>query len=86
MNRRKFLEYAGQSSLLLGLPALSPQFGSDTFRAVPARIEIPGARPLLNTPLAQQYFGTGAGPFWVAGRFPEPIQNTVCKLFGLRQT
>ena len=69
INRRKFLEYVGQSSLLLGLPALSPQLGSTIPRAVPARIEIPGARPLLNTPLAQQYFGTGAGPFWVAGRF-----------------
>ncbi len=69
MNRRKFLEYAGQSSLLLGLPALSPQIGSANSRAVPARIEIPGARPLLNSPLAQQYFGTGTGPFWVAGRF-----------------
>ena len=69
MNRRKFLEYFGQSSLLLGLPALSPQIGSTDTWAAPASIEIPGARPLLNSPLAQQYFVKGAGPFWVAGRF-----------------
>ncbi len=74
MNRREFLEYAGQGSLLLGLPSLSPQLGVNFPRAVPGRIEIPGARPLLNTPFAQQYFGTLAGPFWVAGRFMDQFK------------
>ena len=69
INRRKFLECVGQGSLLLGLPSLSPQLGVAVPRAVPGRVEIPGARPLLNTPFAQQYLGTLAGPFWVAGRF-----------------
>ena len=48
MNRRKFLEYVDQSSLLLGLPALFPQLGPTIPRAVPARIEIPGAGLCLN--------------------------------------
>ena len=63
MNRRKFLEYFGQSSLLLGLPALSPQIGSTDTWAAPASIEIPGARPLLNSRWPNSTSLKGLDPF-----------------------